>query len=70
MQAQRPGAHTAPNDARAYSRPLGEPEVPRLPRKMQAERPGAHTAPNDARAYIRPLGEPEVPRLPRKMLVC
>ena len=93
MQADRPGAHTAPNDARttpgrtsdplysqkcrachakckqkgpeptlhqttpgrrqddarAYIRPLVEPEVPRLPRKMQAERPGAHTAPNDAR---------------------
>ena len=28
----------APNDARAYSRPLGEPAVPRLPRKMQAWR--------------------------------
>ena len=37
------------DDARAYIRPLVEPEVPRLPRKMQAERPGAHTAPNDAR---------------------
>ena len=82
MQAERPGAHTTPNDARttpgrtsaapatqnasrkarsphctkrrqddarAYIRPLGRRQVPRLPRKMQAERPGAHTAPNDAR---------------------
>ena len=67
MPAERPGAHGAPRDARAYIGPLGEPEVPRLPRKMQAETPGAHGAPRDARAYIRPLGEPEVPRLPRKM---
>ena len=55
FQAQRPGAHTAPNDARAYIRPLGEPEVPRLPRKMQAERPGANGAPRDARATSDPF---------------
>ena len=32
---------TPPNDARAYSTLLGEPTVPRLPRKMQAQKPWA-----------------------------
>ena len=47
-EVERPGAHGAPRDARAYIRPLGEPEVPRLPRKMQAQRPGAQGTPGDA----------------------
>ena len=42
---------------RKKRRPLGEPQVPRLPRKFQAQSPGAQETPDDARAYIPPLAE-------------
>ena len=42
-------------DARAYTRPLAEHQVLRLPRKKQRR-------PRDARAYIRPLAEQCRPR--------